>query len=76
MDGIGPKIAEQLQKNGLRTWADVAAAEPARLREVLDEAGEHYHLHDPSTWPEQCKLMVENRWEELRRYQGKSDRMR
>lgn len=76
VEGIGPKIAEQLRKKGFRTWADVAGTEPKRLREVLDEAGDHFHMHDPTTWPEQCKLMVENRWEELRKYQGKLNKVR
>lgn len=71
VEGIGPKIQEHLRKNGLRTWADIAAARPERLKEVLAQAGDHYRLHDPSHWPEQARLMVENRWEELRKYQRK-----
>ena len=72
VEGIGPKIEAQFRKNGLKTWADVAAAKPEQLKEVLVKAGDHYQLHDPSSWPEQCRLMVEDRWEELRKYQRKS----
>lgn len=71
VEGIGPKIAEHLSKHGMKTWADVASAKPAQLRKVLDTAGDRFQLHDPAHWPEQCKLMVENRWEELRKYQRK-----
>ncbi|MEO8588592.1 MAG: helix-hairpin-helix domain-containing protein [Flavobacteriales bacterium] len=71
VEGIGPKIAEQLNKHGLKTWADIAATKPTQLKKVLDEAGDRFHLHDPSNWPEQCRMMVENRWDELRKYQRK-----
>lgn len=74
VEGIGPKIADHLSKHGLKTWRDLATAKPARLRKVLEEGGDRFHLHDPGTWPEQCKLMVENRWDELRRYQQKLSR--
>ena len=71
VEGIGPKIAEQFRKNGLKTWADVAAAKPEQLKEVLARAGERFQMHDPTSWPEQCRMMTEHRWEELRKYQRK-----
>ena len=71
VEGIGPKIAEQLSKHGLKTWADVATAKPAQLKKVLEEAGDRFQMHDPSSWPEQCRMMVEHRWDELRKYQRK-----
>jgi predicted flap endonuclease-1-like 5' DNA nuclease len=71
VEGIGPKIAEHLARHGLKTWADIATAKPAQLRKVLDAGGDRFQLHDPAHWPTQCKLMVENRWDELRKYQRK-----
>lgn len=71
VEGIGPKIAEHLGKHGLKTWGDVASAKPEQLKQVLSEAGDRFQLHDPSSWPKQCRLMVEDRWEELRKYQRK-----
>lgn len=71
VEGIGPKIQEHLKKNGMRTWADVASAKPEELKQLLVQAGDHYRSHDPSHWPEQARMMVENRWEELRKYQRK-----
>lgn len=71
VEGIGPKIAEHLTRHGLKTWADVAAVKPTQLRKVLDAAGDRFQMHDPAHWPVQCKLMVENRWDELRKYQRK-----
>ncbi len=76
VEGIGPKIEAQFRKNGLKTWADVAAAKPEQLKKVLVKAGDHYQLHDPSSWPEQCRMMVEDRWEELRKYQRKLSSVR
>ncbi|MBK6754141.1 MAG: hypothetical protein IPG69_11255 [Flavobacteriales bacterium] len=71
VEGIGPKIAEHLGKHGLKTWSDVATAKPEELKRLLSEAGDHFHMHDPTSWPKQCRLMVEDRWEELRKYQRK-----
>lgn len=76
VEGIGPKIAAHLQAHGLRTWGDVAAARPEDLRKVLDEGGERFQMHDPSSWPKQCRLMMEERWEELRKYQSSVARAR
>lgn len=76
VDGIGPKIAEHLNKHGLRTWGDVARAKPEELKKVLREAGDRFHMHDPSSWPKQCRLMVEDRWEELHKYQQGLQRVR
>lgn len=71
VEGIGPKIAEHLGKHGMKTWSDVATAKPEQLKQLLSEAGDRFQLHDPSSWPKQCRLMVEDRWEELRKYQRK-----
>ena len=76
VEGIGPKIAEHLGRHGLRTWNEVARAKPEEIRKVLDEAGDRFQSHDPSSWPKQCRLMVEQRWEELRKYQIKMQRAR
>jgi predicted flap endonuclease-1-like 5' DNA nuclease len=76
VDGIGPKIKQQLAKQGFKTWADVAAARPDELKKALAKAGERYHMHDPSTWPEQARMMQENRWQELMKYQRKLSKAR
>ena len=34
IEGIGPKIAGILRENGIRTFADLGAADPARLRAI------------------------------------------
>lgn len=76
VDGIGPKIKQQLEKNGYKTWGDVAAAKPEELKKALARAGDRYQAFDPTTWPEQARMMQENRWEELKKYQRKLSRSR
>ena len=65
IEGIGPKIAELMANGGIPTFADMAAASPERLKEILTEAGSRYQMHDPTTWPDQAKLAAEGKWDEL-----------
>lgn len=59
VDGIGPKIAAVLAANGIHSWAALAAAEPESLQQILAAAGPRYRRHDPSSWPEQARLLAE-----------------
>lgn len=63
IEGIGPKIAQLLQEAGIATYAQLAATDVSRLRDILGDAA--LPMADPSTWPEQAKLAAEGRWEEL-----------
>jgi predicted flap endonuclease-1-like 5' DNA nuclease len=65
IEGIGPKISEILNRNGIRTFAQLARMEPARLRLILEEAGPAYRVADPSTWPEQASWAAVGNWERL-----------
>lgn len=56
IEGIGPKIEQLLQAKGVETFAALAKAKPALLKEVLAEAGSRFKMHDPTTWPEQAAL--------------------
>ncbi len=69
VEGIGPKIEQLLHEGGITTWAELAAAPVARLKEILDAAGPRYQMHDPSTWPAQSKFADEGRFDELKEYQ-------
>jgi predicted flap endonuclease-1-like 5' DNA nuclease len=73
VEGIGPKIEELFHKAGLKTWLAVSKTQPARLKEILVAAGERFQMHNPGTWPKQCEMMVNGRWEELRKYQETLD---
>ena len=73
IEGIGPKIAELLQNNGIKTFADLAGSEVERLKAILEEAGSRYRVHDPSTWPEQSQLAADGKWDELKVLQDELD---
>lgn len=55
IEGIGPKIAGLLNDAGISTFAQLAAANVADLRLLLEKANLQ-HIADPGTWPEQAAL--------------------
>ncbi|MEL7222713.1 MAG: helix-hairpin-helix domain-containing protein [Bacteroidota bacterium] len=69
IEGIGPKIEEVLKAAGITDWAELAATEPGRLKEILEEAGGRFRMHNPYTWPLQARLAAAGRWEEFEQYQ-------
>ena len=69
VEGVGPKIEQLLKEGGIHTWADLAAADVDRLKEILDAAGPRYQIHNPSTWPAQAKFAAEGNFDELKEYQ-------
>jgi predicted flap endonuclease-1-like 5' DNA nuclease len=73
VEGIGPKIEELFHAAGLKTWEAVSNTAASKLKEILEAAGERFQMHDPTTWPKQCKMMVDDKWEELKTYQDKLD---
>ncbi len=69
VEGIGPKIEELFHAAGYKTWASVAQADVNNLKKILEDAGERFKMHDPTTWPRQCQLMVDEEWADLKKYQ-------
>ena len=70
IEGIGPKIASMLNDAGFNTFAELAAAKPEKISEVLVEAGgNRYKAYDPSTWPQQAGLAAKGKWDELQKLQ-------
>ena len=69
VEGVGPKIEQLLKEGGIHTWAELAAADVDRLKEILDAAGPRYQIHNPSTWPAQAKFAAEGNFDELKEYQ-------
>ncbi|PWH15294.1 MAG: hypothetical protein DDG60_06025 [Anaerolineae bacterium] len=54
IEGIGPKVQKVLQENGYRTIADLASADPAKLKGLLQE--QKWHFMDPTSWVHQARL--------------------
>ncbi len=66
VEGIGPKIETLMNRDGIRTWAELAAAPLSRLERILDNAGPRYNMHEPGTWSRQAALLVDGRWAEFK----------
>jgi len=64
IEGIGPKISSLLQAAGITTFAQLAATDVSRLKEIIAKAGLG-GLADPTTWPEQATLAAAGKWDEL-----------
>jgi len=71
IEGIGPKIAEHLNKGGIKTFAELGKAKQTRLKEILTAAGPRYKMHNPGSWPKQAKLAAKGNWNELKALQDK-----
>ena len=71
IEGIGPKIAEQLKRNHIKTFAQLAAADPKKVHEILVYGG--FAAHDPGTWPDQAKLAAAGEWDKLNQWQDELD---
>ncbi len=65
IEGIGPKIANILQKAGIKSFEQLAKADIITLQTILANAGNRYKIHDPSNWAQQAELAVAGKWEVL-----------
>jgi len=70
VEGIGPKIQELLHQYGIYTYKQLAETEVVRLKEILSAAGPQLAMHDPGTWSAQANLAANDKWEDLKAYQG------
>ncbi|HEY1702431.1 MAG TPA: hypothetical protein VGG75_22215 [Trebonia sp.] len=62
VEGIGPKIRGLLHASNIRTWRELSTTPVAMLSQILDDAGPHFRIHDPSTWPRQAGLLCDGHW--------------
>jgi large subunit ribosomal protein L17 len=69
LEGIGPKINSLLQGAGIQTFAQLAAADMAQVKALLEANG--LQFIDPSSWREQAGLAAEGRMDELQALQGR-----
>ena len=73
IEGIGPKIAELLNKDGIHTFKQLAAAKTSRLQKILSDAGPRYQMHNPGSWPRQSGLAADGKWVALDKLQKELD---
>jgi predicted flap endonuclease-1-like 5' DNA nuclease len=69
IEGIGPKIKELFNQNGVNTFAQVAKMSVAEMSAILDKGGPRFKLANPGSWAQQALLASENRWTELKQLQ-------
>ena len=65
IEGIGPKIAQLFNDNGVNTWYQLSKTSIERCQEILNTGGKRYEIHNPGTWPKQSGLAFEGKWKEL-----------
>jgi hypothetical protein len=65
VEGIEPHVAMLCRWIGIHTWSDLSTTEVSLLRTMLADAGSRFSDVDPSTWPEQGRLLAEGRWQEF-----------
>jgi len=58
VEGIGPKIAELLNNDGITTFAQLSETKVDHIASILKAAGSRYALANPGTWPEQAALLA------------------
>ena len=68
IEGIGPKIQATLQTAGIQTFAQLAAAKPTDIKQILVDAG--IRIGYPDTWPEQAVLAAKDEWDALAEFQS------
>jgi hypothetical protein len=69
IEGIGPKIADVLKKNGIVTFEQLAEAKVSTLDKILKDNG--LNLAQPDTWPQQARLAAAGKMDELKALQEK-----
>jgi predicted flap endonuclease-1-like 5' DNA nuclease len=71
IEGIGPKLSSVLQEAGIMTYAQLAAATPDELEQILEAADPRLlRLADPAAWSEQAALAATGEWEALEALKG------
>ncbi len=65
VEGIGKKIEVLLNKSGISSYKQLSKATVKKLKQILEEAGSKYSMHNPGTWPKQAKLAADGKWDEL-----------
>ncbi len=69
IEGIGPKIAEIFNNDGILTFAQLAETSTEKMQELLDAAGSRYASHNPGTWAKQSAMAAAGQWDELKAWQ-------
>lgn len=69
VEGIGPKVQELLNENGIHTFRDLANTSADAIKAILEPKGGVYAGMDPTTWPAQAELAADGKMDELKAWQ-------
>lgn len=73
IEGIGPKIAELLNDNGIATWKDLSSTNAKEIESILEKGGNRFSFANPISWPKQASLAASENWDELAKLQDELD---
>ena len=65
IEGIGPKIEQILNDEGISTFEQLMNADVVKIKDVLIAQGPTYAVHNPATWAEQAVLAFNQEWDKL-----------
>lgn len=65
IEGLGDKTADLLNQNSITTFEQLANTDLHRLRGIMLDGGTEFQLNDPTTWPRQARLAVNQDWVKL-----------
>ncbi len=69
IEGIGPKAAEVLVAAGISTFAELAATDADKVKEILTASTAKVGHLDPTTWAQQSQLAADGKMDELKTLQ-------
>jgi predicted flap endonuclease-1-like 5' DNA nuclease/predicted nucleic acid-binding Zn-ribbon protein len=69
IEGIGPKIEELLNAEGIYKYEQLATTKLETFRAILEKAGSRFRMHDPQSWSAQAEMAHKGDWVKLKEYQ-------
>jgi predicted flap endonuclease-1-like 5' DNA nuclease len=69
IEGIGPRIEEILNKQGIYTFETLRKTDRDTLKSYLTGADKRFSAHETESWPHQAGMAEKGQWEELKIYQ-------
>ena len=66
IEGVGPVIAKTLNAEGIVTFADLASANTDKIQDMIKDVRGN---HDAGTWGKQAELAMNDKWDELKKWQ-------
>ncbi|AEE50332.1 helix-hairpin-helix domain-containing protein [Haliscomenobacter hydrossis] len=67
--GIDETVEKILLTSGIDTFAELARLDPDEIRNILEVIDPALSAKDPSSWPAQARLALDEEWEVLQDYQ-------